>query len=74
MLRDTYCHFTQKTLISYQHDRMLSNKLMQLSMDIIYATFKSQLITTKISRALIFKLIQRSNIIKSKILKYASGL
>ncbi|MFP3029562.1 MAG: FAD-dependent monooxygenase [Arsenophonus sp.] len=66
--------YARETLLIYQHDRMLDNKLMQLGMDAIYTLFSSKLSGIKSGRNLILMLIQRLNIVKKKILKYALGL
>ncbi|MGP1947387.1 MAG: FAD-dependent monooxygenase [Arsenophonus sp. NC-PG7-MAG3] len=66
--------YAQQTLLSYQHDRMPDNKLMQAYMDAIYILFSSQFLGIKPSRNLALMLVQRLNIVKKKILKYFLGL
>ncbi|MFP3019673.1 MAG: FAD-dependent monooxygenase [Arsenophonus sp.] len=66
--------YSKKTLLTYQYDRINDNKLMQTSMDFIYILFTSQVLGIKYARNLGLKLVQRLNIVKNKILKYALGL
>ncbi|MGP1959179.1 MAG: FAD-dependent monooxygenase [Arsenophonus sp. NC-CH8-MAG3] len=66
--------YARQTLLSYQHDRMRDNKLMQACMDAIYTLFSSQFCGIKSSRNLALMLVQRLNTVKIKILKYALGL
>lgn len=66
--------YARKTLLTYQHDRMLDNKLMQAGMDAIYTLFNSQLAGVKSGRNLALMLVQRLNTVKKKLLKYALGL
>ncbi|PAV10768.1 2-octaprenyl-3-methyl-6-methoxy-1,4-benzoquinol hydroxylase [Arsenophonus sp. ENCA] len=66
--------YDRKTLLTYQQDRMPDNKLMQAGMDAIYTLFSSQITGVKSGRNLALILVQRLNIVKKKLLKYALGL
>ncbi|MGP1924107.1 MAG: 3-demethoxyubiquinol 3-hydroxylase [Arsenophonus sp. NEOnobi-MAG3] len=66
--------YARETLLTYQHDRMPDNKLMQAGMDAIYTLFSSKLPGIKSGRNLTLMLLERLNIVKKKILKYALGL
>ncbi|MGP1939120.1 MAG: FAD-dependent monooxygenase [Arsenophonus sp. ET-DL9-MAG3] len=66
--------YTIQTLLPYQQNRMLDNKIMQTSIDVIYMLFSSQLSSVRFSRNLALILVQKLNIIKKNILKFALGL
>ncbi|MFS1537873.1 MAG: 3-demethoxyubiquinol 3-hydroxylase [Candidatus Phlomobacter fragariae] len=66
--------YARQTLLTYQQNRMLDNRLMQAGMDVIYTLFSSQLAGVKSGRNFALMLVERLNAIKKKVLKYTLGL
>ncbi|WP_431603636.1 FAD-dependent oxidoreductase [Arsenophonus symbiont of Ornithomya chloropus] len=67
-------YYERATLLSYQKNRILDNVFMQLSMDLIYGIFCSQLPAAKFFRNFFLMSIQRTSFLKKEIIKYALGL
>ncbi|MDT9587430.1 MAG: FAD-dependent monooxygenase [Candidatus Arsenophonus melophagi] len=66
--------YDKKTLLIYQQDRILDNKLMQISMDVIYKIFSSQVNAVKSGRNLALMVVQKLHGIKKMLMKYVLGL
>ncbi|MDA9556260.1 2-octaprenyl-3-methyl-6-methoxy-1,4-benzoquinol hydroxylase [Vibrio sp.] len=65
---------TDTALQAYQSRRYTDNLLMQSGMDLIYKGFKTNSVPLKLLRNAAFKWVDRTDLIKKQVLKYAVGL
>ncbi|KEY91728.1 2-octaprenyl-3-methyl-6-methoxy-1,4-benzoquinol hydroxylase [Candidatus Photodesmus blepharus] len=61
-------------LVQYELRRRPDNLLMQTGIDLLYKGFSNDFLPLKLARNVMFKLVDSSEIIKRKVLKYALGL
>lgn len=61
-------------LINYQNNRQYDSFFMQTSINWLYTIFNNNILPIKISRNILFMIVEHSSCMKRKILKYALGM